>query len=467
MLPRATPSSQDVDAARIGAFIHAAARARIELHSLMVLRRGNVIAQGWWEPYTPDGIQLVYSLSKAFTSAAVGIAQAEGLLDLESTVAEALGEDLPGGAAEWTRTVRVRDLLTMSTGHEDDPINAMSSSARSDRDPLRTFLELPAEHDPGLFTYNQGATLTLSAILARVTGEPLLDWLRPRLLDPLGAAEATWNGMKGTVGPGGQPLAQGFTGLHVRTETIAAFGELLRCDGQWGDRRLIPAGYLAQARRPLVPNAGRTSNPDWQQGYGFQLWSARHGYRGDGAYGQFCIVLPEQQAVIAMTAQCPRMQEQLDLVWEHLLPAFDSPGSPEADDDLEELLLSQRLEPLSDQEDAGVASVADLFGRDHDLRAPALFLGQVERVRIDETPQGWSMTWHTAQGGVEVPVGRGEWTRARLPAPDTLHTPVALSGACIDGELRVRVVYVESPHCLTVSLRPDGAALSWRTLPLA
>lgn len=463
MLPRATPSSQGVDASCIGAFIHAAAEVGIELHSLMVVRRGHVIAEGWWDPYRPDGIQLIYSLSKAFTSAAVGIAAGEGLIDLNATVAEAMGDMLPADAAGWTATAKVRDLLTMSSGHEGDPINAMLSTARTGGDPLQTFLTLPAEQAPGLFTYNQGATLTLAAALARATGEPLLDWLRPRLFDPLGIDDVTWTAMPGTNGSDGAPLAQGFTGIHVSTETIANLGELLRRDGRWGDEQLIPAGYVDQARSPQVDNAGRASNPDWQHGYGFQLWASRHGYRGDGAYGQFLIVLPEQEAVIAITAQTSRMQDEIDLVWEHLLPAFDGPASLAGDAELGDLLHDLRLAPLADTHPAGVG----LLDRDHDLRSPALFLGKVESVRVTDGPNGLRMTWHTADGDHEVRVGRGEWVRGELPAPWSLHPQVALSGETSEDEIRIRVVYVESPHSLTVSIRRDGAALSWRTLPLA
>lgn len=463
MLPRATPSSQDVDASRIGAFVHAAAQTGIELHSLMVVRRGHVVAEGWWDPYKPDGVQLVYSLSKAFTSAAIGIAAGEGLINLDATVAEALGDSLPTDAAAWSATVRVRDLLTMSSGHEDDPINAMHSTARRGGDPLGTFLAMPAEQEPGLFTYNQGATLTLVAILTRATGEPLLDWLRPRLFEPLGIDDVTWTAMPGTRGPNGEPLAQGFTGIHVTTEAIATLGELLRRDGRWGEEQLIPAGYVDQARSPQVDNAGRASNPDWQHGYGFQLWASRHGYRGDGAFGQFIIVLPEQEAVIAMTAQTSRMQDQIDLVWEHLLPAFDAPDPSGGDAELDDFLQSQRLEPLANTRPAGDG----LLDRDHGFLSPALFLGQVESLRVADGPSGLRMTWHTADRDYEVQVGNGEWVLDELPAPWSLHPQVALSGETSEDEIRIRVIYLESPHSLTVSIRRDGAAVSWRTLPLA
>lgn len=330
MLPRTSPSAAGVDAERIRSFLRAAREARLELHSLMLVRRGHVVAEGWWAPYEASAGALVYSLSKAFTSTAVGIAVGEGLLDLDDVVADTLGPTLPRRAADWVRTARVRDLLAMATGHEVDPIDAMRATYARGGDPLAAFLATPAQHPPGeVFTYNQGATLTLAAILARVTGQPLLDWLRPRLLEPLGIEGASWTPMPGVVTGSGEALAQGFSGIHVRTEAIAALGELWRCGGRWGPRQLVPADYVAQATRVHVETADRALTPDWRRGYGFQLWRSRHGYRGDGAFGQLCLVLPEHEAVLAVTAQTERMQGELDLVWEHLVPALvEGPRTP-------------------------------------------------------------------------------------------------------------------------------------------
>ena len=111
---------------------------------------------------------------------------------------------------------------------------------------------------------------------------------------------------------------------------MARFGQLYLDDGVWQGVRLLPAGWVAEATALHTPNPGEP-HPDWQQGYGYQFWQSRHGYRGDGAYGQFCLVLPEQDAVVVTTAATENMQGILDAVWAELLPAFDGPGSA-ADD---------------------------------------------------------------------------------------------------------------------------------------
>jgi len=161
-------------------------------------------------------------------------------------------------------------------------------------------------------------TYMQSAIVQQVTGQTVLDYLTPRLFEPLGIRKPTWDASPQDISIGGY-------GLYLRTEDIAKFGQLYLQHGQWGGRQLIPADWIAQATRKQVDNAQAPSggNPDWRQGYGFQFWQCRHSaYRGDGKDGQFCIVLPDQDAVIAITAKTRNMQQQLDLVWKYLLPAF-------------------------------------------------------------------------------------------------------------------------------------------------
>ena len=110
--------------------------------------------------------------------------------------------------------------------------------------------------------------------------------------------------------------------MFIRTEDIAKFGQLYLQKGKWNGKQLIPADWVAAATSRQVPN-GKDANSDWNQGYGYQFWRSRHGaYRGDGKDGQFCVVLPEQDAVVVMTADTKNMPAQLALVWDKLLPAL-------------------------------------------------------------------------------------------------------------------------------------------------
>jgi CubicO group peptidase (beta-lactamase class C family) len=312
-LPRSTPAEQGVDAAGIDAFIAAVApMPDAELHSLMVLRHGRVVAETWWEPYTPPAPHLLYSMSKSFTSTALGFAVAEGLVDLDATVLSYFPEFDSRVTDERSRSIRVRHVAAMASGHDDETIDR--ALAAGDGDMLLGFLLIPPDREPGtVFAYNQPCTYSLSAIIQRVSGGSLTEYLRPRLFEPLGIAVYGWR-----TDVLGREL--GYAGLHVPTEAIAKVGQLYLQNGEWDGRRLLAAEWVAEATRSHV--TPDRPDPDWNQGYGFQFWQSRHGYRGDGAYGQFMLILPEADAVVAITSQSPNMQGMLNAAWDHLLPAL-------------------------------------------------------------------------------------------------------------------------------------------------
>ncbi|MBO0804676.1 MAG: beta-lactamase family protein [Nocardiopsaceae bacterium] len=314
-LPEDSPSRHGVDAGGITAFRDAA--DGMGLHSLMVLRHGHVIASAWRAPHGPGRPHQLYSLSKSFTSTAVGLAVADGLVDLDAPVLGYFPELDADVTDPRSRAMLVRHLATMSSGHLADTWQPVFGTGR-DR-PVREFLRIPPDRDPGtVFAYNQPCTYTLASIVQRVTGQPLVAYLRPRLFDPIGIGEVTWE-----ESPPGQVL--GFSGLSATTDAVARLGELYLRGGRWHGRQIMPADWVAEATRPQVATPPDARRPDWERGYGFQFWMSRHGYRGDGARGQFCLILPEQDAVVAITADSRDMQGVLDAAWTHLLPAFGDP----------------------------------------------------------------------------------------------------------------------------------------------
>ncbi|MDA0809160.1 MAG: serine hydrolase [Planctomycetota bacterium] len=327
-LPRATPESQGVSSSAIRAFVEAADAQVDSMHSFMLVRHGKVIAEGWWAPEAADKPHVLWSLSKSFTSTAVGLAAAEGKLDIDDKVLMFFPDDAPAEPSENLKAMRVRDLLTMSTGHAAEPW------ATGDEVWTRRFLAQDVPHEPGsTFLYNTPATYMQSAIVQKVTGQTVRDYLMPRLFEPLGIDKPKWDQSPQGVSLGG-------FGLYLKTEDIAKFGQLVLQKGQWNGKQLVSAEWIELATSRQVENDKAPSgrNPDWRQGYGFQFWQCRHGaFRGDGKDGQFCIVLPEQDAVIAITAKTGNMQKQLDLVWKHLLPAFQKEALPENAADVEQL----------------------------------------------------------------------------------------------------------------------------------
>ncbi|TWU33285.1 serine hydrolase domain-containing protein [Novipirellula artificiosorum] len=328
-LQRSTPESQGVSSAQIAKYLEAANEQVDSMHSFMLVRHGKVIAEAWWAPQSAEQPHVLWSLSKSFTSTAVGIAVAEGKLSVDDRVLELFPEDAPQNPSANLQAMRVRDLLTMSTGHQDE-VNLREAEHWT-----KAFMNHPVPHKPGThFQYNTPATYMLSAIVQKVSGQTVLDYLRPRLFEPLGIAAPRWDESPQGISIGGY-------GLYLCTEDIAKFGQLYLQQGHWNGQQLVPESWIEQATSKQVSN-GSDPDRDWDQGYGFQFWRCRFGaYRGDGKDGQFCVVLPEQDAVIAITANTRDMQAELNVVWEKLKSAFhDSPlpEDPDAQRKLSELI---------------------------------------------------------------------------------------------------------------------------------
>jgi CubicO group peptidase (beta-lactamase class C family) len=294
------------------------------------VRHGKVIAEGWWAPEAAEKAHVLWSLSKSFTSTAVGLAIEEGKLKLDDKVLKFFPDEAPAQPSENLKAMTVKDLLTMSGGHETE------AQVRDSKDSwVKTFLAQPVPHQPGThFLYNTPGTYMLSAIVTKVTGQTVLDYLKPRLFEPLGITTPEW-------GTSPQGISLGGYGLSIRTEDIAKFGQLYLQKGKWNGRQLIPASWIELATSKQVSNDEGKKDPgtsDWTQGYGFQFWRCRHNaFRGDGKDGQYCIVLPDQDAVVAITANTADMQKEINFVWDHLLPAFKPAPLPENPDELAKL----------------------------------------------------------------------------------------------------------------------------------
>ena len=328
-LPRSTPEAQGISSQAVLDFVQAVDQKINTLHSFMVVRHGCVIASGWWAPEAADKPHILMSVSKSFTSTAVGLATADGKLSLDDPVLKFFPEDAPADPSDHLKALTVRDLLTMTGGHDTEPKSGSGGPT------VKQFLAHPFVHQPGThFQYNTMGTYTLSAIVTKVTGQTVLDFLQPRLFDPLGIEHPEWDRSSEGYSLGGY-------GLKLRTEDIARFGQLLLQKGEWHGKQLVPPEWIAQATSRQVSNEQEDHSkigPDWVQGYGFQFWRCRHNaYRADGAGGQFCVVMPEQDAVVAITAQTGNMQGELDAIWDHLLPAFQTAALPEDPAALEKL----------------------------------------------------------------------------------------------------------------------------------
>ncbi|WP_258724892.1 serine hydrolase domain-containing protein [Cellulomonas sp. NS3] len=476
-LPRSTPEAVGVDPAGVLAFLDDVDAHGIELHSVMLVRHGRVAAEGWWHPYGPERVHLLYSLSKTFTSAALGFAVAEGLVDLDATVLSYFPELDAEVTDPRSRSVLVRHVAAMASGHAEETHD--DAWELSPDDLVRGFLLIPPQHEPGThFAYNQPCTYALAAILQRRAGVTLTEYLGPRLFAPLGITVGGWQ-----QAPPGQDL--GFSGLHLTTEAVARFGRLLLDDGMLDGRRVLPAGWVDLASRVHVATAasgGETpagaSGGDWAQGYGFQLWRSRHGYRGDGAFGQFCVVLPEHDAVLVTTAGTEDMQGILDAAWAHLLPAFGevpAGGAAGRDGSAAEggstadggrarsaaaRALTDRLAALTLPLPVGGAPLTEVA-----FQAGRAGQGRAERLELRRVAAHWEVEVDVDGQTWVAQAGDGRW--AVTEPTDRQHALAVAAAATGTGAVHVDVVLLETPHRLT--LVGDGAGTlttRWHTEPL-
>jgi CubicO group peptidase (beta-lactamase class C family) len=459
-LPRSAPSAQGVDASLVLSFLDALHERGIDLHSLAIARHGHVVARGWWEPYAADRIHLLYSLSKSLTATAIGFLRQEGRLGLGDPILRHLPDPGREFHERW-RHVTVKHCLTMTVGHDVDAWGSVMEQSTLPSavgaDWVRLALAIAPDHEPGTtFTYNQVATYLLSAAVTQLTGQRVAEFLRPRLFEPLGIDDVWWH-----TDPWGRDL--GFSGAHLRSDDLLSFTQFCLDRGRWRGRSLLDEAWFDEATRPFgPPNRDPDANPDWSCGYGYSFWSARHGYRGDGAFGQFAIVLPERDAAIAITSQHTNMQEILDLVWEHLLPAFGGGGTVAAD-----VALDSRLASLASQPLGGGALGPELavFGRSRVASGlPATYAA----VSVCRDGPAHLLGLERSGEWLEVRVGAGEWLDSVIVA-DGLELPLAASGGWVDEDLfRAEVLVIETPHRFRGEgrLRSGDADLDWVVEPL-
>ena len=458
-LPRSNPEVEGVSSEGINNFIEAVSKSKHELHSFMILRHGKVVSEGWWNPYQNDLKHTLYSCSKSFTATAIGFAVSERKLTVNDKVISFFPEDLPNQISSNLAELKIKDLLSMSVGHEKEPSNIISTSDNW----VKEFLNTPIKYQPGTkFLYNSPATYMLSAIVQKVTGQRVIDYLKPRLFDPLGISGIDWE-----IDPKG--INTGGWGLRLKTEDMAKFGQLFLQKGKWNGKQILPASWVEEASTMKIlqdPNAtqSRKDSSDWLQGYCYQMWRCRNnGYRADGANGQFIIVLPDQDAVIAITAEAPDMQGEINLIWKHLLPAFEDkklPSNPKLMANLKEKASSLYLPILSRNVHSAMES--NISGKNYSMIAgEKTFEGASFEFKNDIC----YLSLKTDSVTHRIPFGFGKWelsettkfgpylvARAKANRVGLPIFKVAGSYGWKDEKtLEMTLRYIESPHTETIT----------------
>jgi CubicO group peptidase (beta-lactamase class C family) len=468
MLPRSVPEAEGISSKDIAAFVDAAAKSKTEFHSFMLLRHGKVVAEAWWNPYRADLKHTLYSCSKSFTATAIGFALAENRLLLTDKVVSFFPNDLPDTVSTFLKELTLKDVLMMSDGMDPDPTFTVASK---DSNWIKGFLSTPILNEPGTkFLYNSLGTYILSAIVQKVTGQKTIDYLKPRLFDPLGIKGMDWEtDTKGTN--------TGGWGLRLKTEDMAKFAELFLQKGKWNGQQLLPKGWAEEAGTMKImqdPNAppSKKDSSDWLQGYCFQMWRCRHNaFRGDGAFGQFMIVMPDQDAALAITAETADMQEEINLVWDYLLPAFkktELPADRNSDAALQKKLKALALPlPFANKQTLASAINGKTFAiAANDMLMQEItfnFLNDQCAVKLKENGRVYSLNfasgkWQPGKTNLPLP----SLTSALIENTSKIY-PVAVDGSYtwLDAStLQLTLRYIESPHSENFTCHFNGNQLS-------
>jgi CubicO group peptidase (beta-lactamase class C family) len=449
LLPRSTPAASGISSRAVTALLDRLDAQSVECHSIMVVRHGHVVAEGWWAPYSADRPHLLYSLTKSFTSIAVGLVIADGLLSLDDRVVDVLPDHVPADISAQGRRLTVHHLLSMTTGHRTDSLDEAWRLEPGDL--VKGFLRVPfPEAEGSRHAYDNPTTYILARMVERVTGRDLPELLNERLFVPMGIDHAEWD----RVASG---ATFGFHGLHLTTESVAAFGELLLRGGRWGDRQLVPREWVELATSRQIETSqieGWSPDPDSLCGYGYQFWMSRHGYRGQGAYGQFCLVLPSYDLVVVVTGAILENEAVLGPLWECLLPGVDDVGSARDDE-----ILADRLRRLTLPPVPGSAAPERSIRARLDASAEDSALPDGAEVSVDPVDRGWLLALGPS---LRVQVGHGEW---RESSP--LGRVVVAAGAWQGDTFVAELCVITTPHRVRLVVNSVGTAVAtWSTVPL-
>jgi len=407
-LAPATPESQGVSSAAILRWIEVCEKSLDALHGFVIARHGKVIAEGWWAPQSAEQLHQLYSHSKGFTSSAVGFLVTDGKLDLDERVVDILPESLPDAVSARMREVRVRDLITMNLGSDKD------HNLKGPGDWAKLTLGKELVRGAGLgFRYDSDATYLLACIVEKRAGMKLMDFLRLRMFDYLGIGKDVWT----SASP--QGVACGGWGMNMTTRDLVRFAQLYLQEGRWGDRQVISRDWvrLASACHTRSGWSGQTdfADDDWHRGYGFQFWRCRHdAYRADGANGQYSIMMPKQDAVVSITASLGPMQDEIDTVWNVLLPAMSDKPLPENPEAYRKLMTKLAMLELKTVEGKQTDAIGEKgLGRTWKLddAKKGFHLKDVALVAKD---YGWDLVVTGDFGKQTIPVGYKSWQKGKV-----------------------------------------------------
>lgn len=444
-LERATPESLGFSSKAILGFLKDLKDRGLENHSFMIIRHGKVGAEGWFAPYNADTPHALYSFSKSFSSMAIGFAIDEEVIVPKT--GEPLGYEtkimdiFPDKKKEFNKydeILTVRQLLRMRSGKK---MNLLTDKSKVDW--IEDFMEAPFSDAPGTrWNYCNENSFMLCAIVKELTGQTVVEYLTPRFFEPLGIDIPFWE-------PNQEGVESGGWGLYLKTEDMAKFSLTLLNGGKFNGEQIMPAEWVSKATRFQSDNTGEV-NADSKFGYGYQFWlnGGDKGFRSDGMFSQFGIVMPKYDAVIIVTSAAPVEQDMRDCIWHTFPGCFKDeplPEDPKAYNKMKEVCANLALpkypkSPRMKRMEARFSGktykmerepIGNLIGFPASMLAlPITFMGivkggNIDNLRFDFSENEVQVSW-TEDGGKEmsVPCGLdGEYRYGRMdnlgPAPFT------------------------------------------------
>ena len=452
-LERAKASSCGVDPAGIAKMYGELGEWNV--HSVMITRNNKVIAEGWWEPYRPEYNHILYSVSKSFVGTAVGFAVSEGLLSTEDYVLDILDDILPAAPCKNMEKLKIRHVLTMSTGQRDER-NIFSDGESWTYSLLSTYIdEVPGK----TFRYISSSTYLLSAVIWKLTGQTVFEYLKEHLFKPLGFSENIW----WETSPEG--LNTGFNGLNATAEDVTKLALLYLNKGKWKGKQILSEKWVTEAGKLQIDNIDNAKNQelgyrqgfgkfteDWKSGYGYLFWHCKEkeGYRGDGIFGQMCIILPKQNMTIAVAAGCEEPGRILDVIWRNLLPAVDVPfADKKTEAELNRVLENLKLPIVKGSKYP--ASGKKHVGRKYHMSENEMDIQTLELEFQENSPNVITIT--TSKGSFKVEIGYEKWlSNQNGYDPDGFSCDkviffqrVACTGAWQGEEYVIKLAYTETP----------------------
>ena len=341
-LPRSTPAREGVEPQAIATFVDSLMAVPLtDIHHVIIVRHGKVIAEAHPAPFERDELHTLFSCSKTFTMLAIGMLVDDGKLSVDDRVVELLPDIAPAVVSEGHKTMTVKHLLTMCAGIKPDVIPSHDTGNWA-----RTWLAQPVTRQ-GKFQYDSMCTYMLALIVQRISGKTLLDFLNERFFAPLGITDAQWEMCPDGVCVGGW-------GLRLTAESLAKAGMCMMNKGMWQGRQLISSKWLEEASQAHTNYENPVPYPtDKNQGYCYQMWRCLQpgAFRADGAYGQFIVMLPEQDMVVVINGVSHETDKELATIWNHLVPGVKEEAlafNQAQQDALEEKLQTLSLPLLSD-----------------------------------------------------------------------------------------------------------------------